>query len=112
MCRCGKTIMFQKIAFDYFDTFDVIIYVCPRLNLIENMISRWQKIFKNVNIAELSSSGSKNCIRDNELKRIPFLLIVGEKEMEAGGVALRIQGEGDKGTMSLEEFTTFFNSQL
>ena len=51
-------------------------------------------------------------IRDNELKRIPFLLIVGEKEMEAGGVALRIQGEGDKGTMSLEEFTAFFKSQL
>ncbi len=51
-------------------------------------------------------------IRDNELKRIPFLLIVGEKEMEAGGVALRIQGEGDKGTMSLDNFISFFQEQL
>ena len=51
-------------------------------------------------------------IRDTELKRIPFMLIVGEKEMEAGGLALRIQGEGDKGTMTPEEFITFFKEQL
>lgn len=51
-------------------------------------------------------------IRDNETKRIPFMLIVGEKEMEAGGVALRVQGEGDKGTMTIEEFIEFFKSKL
>jgi len=51
-------------------------------------------------------------IRDNELKRIPFLLIVGEKEVESGGVAVRIQGDGDKGTMSIEEFVAFFREQL
>jgi threonyl-tRNA synthetase len=51
-------------------------------------------------------------IRDTELKRIPFMLIVGEKEVEAGGVAVRIQGEGDKGTMSLEDFIAFFKTQL
>lgn len=43
-------------------------------------------------------------IRDNELKRIPYLLIVGEKEMETNTVSVRKQGEGDKGS---EEFTTF-----
>jgi threonyl-tRNA synthetase len=48
-------------------------------------------------------------IRDNELKRIPYLLIVGEKEEEAGLVAVRVQGEGDKGQMSLEEFVGFIN---
>lgn len=48
-------------------------------------------------------------IRDNELKRIPYLLIVGEKEEEAGHVAVRVQGEGDKGQMSLEEFVDFIN---
>ena len=45
-------------------------------------------------------------IRDNELKRIPFLLIVGEKEHENNEVSLRIQGEGDKGAMSIEDFAT------
>ena len=51
-------------------------------------------------------------IRDNEKKRIPFMLIIGEKEQEAGQVAVRVQGEGDKGAMSLEEFVEFFRSQL
>lgn len=43
-------------------------------------------------------------IRDNELKRIPYLLIVGEKEAETEEVSVRKQGEGDKGSM---KFTTF-----
>lgn len=46
-------------------------------------------------------------IRDNELKRIPFLLVVGEKEEADGTVAVRMQGEGDKGSMSLVEFTKY-----
>ena len=44
-------------------------------------------------------------IRDNELKRIPYMLIVGEKEAENGEVAVRRQGEGDKGTMKVAEFS-------
>jgi len=43
-------------------------------------------------------------IRDNELKKIPYLLIVGEKEAEKGTVSVRKQGEGDKGTFTPEEF--------
>ncbi len=43
-------------------------------------------------------------IRDNEMKRIPYMLVVGEKEAENGEVAVRKQGEGDKGTMKIEEF--------
>jgi len=43
-------------------------------------------------------------IRDNELKRIPFMLIVGEKEAENGEVAVRKQGEGDKGSMKVSDF--------
>ncbi len=44
-------------------------------------------------------------IRDNELKRIPYMLIVGEKEAENGEVAVRRQGEGDKGTMKVADFS-------
>ena len=51
-------------------------------------------------------------IRDNEKNRIPFMLIVGEKEMEADSVALRIQGQGDQGTMTVEKFVAFFKEQL
>ena len=43
-------------------------------------------------------------IRDNELKRIPYLLIVGEKEANNGEISVRKQGEGDKGTMKIATF--------
>ncbi|MEO1513664.1 MAG: threonine--tRNA ligase [Bacteroidota bacterium] len=51
-------------------------------------------------------------IRDTELKKIPFMLIVGEKELEAGTVSVRRQGEGDKGSMSLEEFSKMLQELL
>ena len=43
-------------------------------------------------------------IRDNELKRIPYMLIVGEKEAENGEISVRKQGEGDKGSMKIATF--------
>jgi len=51
-------------------------------------------------------------IRDNELKRVPYLLIVGEKEAEDGTVSVRRQGDGDKGTMSIDEFSTLINKEI
>lgn len=51
-------------------------------------------------------------IRDNELKRIPYLLVVGEKEMEAGVIAVRKQGEGDKGTMTPDDFAAMINGEV
>lgn len=51
-------------------------------------------------------------IRDNELKRIPYLLIIGEKEAENGTVAVRKQGEGDKGSMKIEEFAAFVMQEI
>ena len=43
-------------------------------------------------------------IRDYTLQKIPYLLIVGDKEAEAGAVSLRVRGQGDKGSMPFEEF--------
>jgi threonyl-tRNA synthetase len=51
-------------------------------------------------------------IRDTEVGRIPIMLIVGEKEVEEGKVSVRIQGEGDKGSMTIDEFVTFFKALL
>ncbi len=51
-------------------------------------------------------------IRDNELRRIPYLLIVGEKEAEANSVSVRVQGVGDKGQMTLEEFVAFIKDEV
>ena len=46
-------------------------------------------------------------IRDNELKRIPYLLIVGEKEAAERTVSVRAQGEGDNGSMTLDEYCNY-----
>jgi len=51
-------------------------------------------------------------IRDTELKKIPFMLIVGEKEAESGSVSLRRQGEGDQGNMGVAEFAGYFKTLL
>ncbi|MDR1882815.1 MAG: threonine--tRNA ligase [Prevotella sp.] len=51
-------------------------------------------------------------IRDNELKKIPYLLIVGEKETETEEVSVRKQGEGDKGSMKFTNFATQLNDEV
>ena len=51
-------------------------------------------------------------IRDNELKRIPYLIIVGEKEATENTVSVRKQGEGDKGSMTITEFSEFIKKEV
>ena len=51
-------------------------------------------------------------IRDNELKKIPYLLIVGEKEVENNEVSVRKQGEGDKGSMKITNFAAEINREI
>ena len=47
-------------------------------------------------------------IRDNEMKKIPLLLIIGEKEQTENSVSVRLQGDGDKGMMSIDVFVDYF----
>ena len=51
-------------------------------------------------------------IRDNELKRIPYMLIVGEKEAENGEVSVRKQGEGDKGSQKIITFAQNLEAEV
>ena len=51
-------------------------------------------------------------IRENEMKKIPYLLIVGEKEEQAGTIAVRRQGEGDKGTLSISDFVALVDTEV
>ncbi len=51
-------------------------------------------------------------IRDTELKRIPIMLIIGEKEAEEGKVSVRMQGDGDKGAMTVADFVAYFQALL
>lgn len=77
-----------------------------------------QKVVEQLNLSDVRTIldernekiGKK--IRDNELKRIPYLLIVGEKEAQDGLVAVRRQGEGDQGAMKIDEFAQFVNKEV
>ncbi len=51
-------------------------------------------------------------IRDNELKRVPYMLVVGEKEAEDGLVSMRKQGGGEQATMTMEEFVQRVNAEV
>ena len=51
-------------------------------------------------------------IRDNELKRIPYMVIVGEKEEAEGNVAMRQQGGGDQAVMSMQAFADRVNAEV
>ncbi len=77
-----------------------------------------QKVSNQLNISDIRAGiddrnekiGRK--IRDNEMKHIPYLLIVGEKECESNTVSVRRQGEGDQGSMSVDLFTEFIGKQI
>ena len=51
-------------------------------------------------------------IRDNEIKRVPYMVIVGEKEAEEGLVSMRKQGGGEQATMTMEEFAKRINDEV
>jgi threonyl-tRNA synthetase len=51
-------------------------------------------------------------IRDNELKKIPYLLIVGEKEAENNEISIRKQGQGDVGSMKITNFAALLNEEV
>ncbi len=73
------------------------------------------EILNNSDICTLIDDRSEKIgkkIRDNELKRIPYLLVIGEKETESGTISVRKQGEGDKGSMKTEEFISFIHSEI
>ncbi|MBR3854161.1 MAG: threonine--tRNA ligase [Tidjanibacter sp.] len=83
---------------------------CVVLPISEKYNDYAEKVSKYLNNCDIRSEidnrnekiGRK--IRDNELKKIPFLLIVGEKEESEGLVSVRQQGVGDKGQMTAEAF--------
>ncbi|MFN4147502.1 MAG: threonine--tRNA ligase [Runella sp.] len=51
-------------------------------------------------------------IRDAEVSKLPYMLIVGEKEQEEGKVSVRRKGHGDLGQMSIDEFVSFFKTEV
>ena len=73
------------------------------------------KVLENSDIRALVDSRSEKVgrkIRDAELDKIPYMLIVGENEKSEGTVSVRKQGEGDIGTMSIEAFAEHVGTEI
>ncbi|MFO7789226.1 MAG: threonine--tRNA ligase [Bacteroidota bacterium] len=90
----------------------VILPISDKFNDYAKKLSR---LFKNYDIRTLIDDRNEKIgrkIRDNELKRIPYLLIVGEKEYKNNTVSVRRQGKGDQGSMPTEEFINMLNKEV
>ena len=57
-------------------------------------------------------NNARNCHLDAELKKIPYMLIVGEKEENEGTVSVRKHGEGDLGTFEIADFAKLINDEV
>ncbi len=91
------------------------VVVLPISEKYNDYAKKVSKVLNNSDIRSVLDDRNEKIgrkIRDNELKRIPFLLIVGEKEAETNMVSVRKQGDGDKGSMEIEEFISFINKEV
>ena len=98
------------------------LWLTPEQVIILPISDKYQKYAENVlcllensEIRALVDSRNEKTgrkIRDAELNKIPFMLIVGEQEEKDGTVSVRKQGEGDMGTLSINEFTSFINKEI
>jgi threonyl-tRNA synthetase len=79
-------------------------YAKKVLNLLENSEIRALVDERN------EKAGRK--IRDAEMMKIPYMLIVGEKEEESGTVSVRKQSEGDLGTYDIQDFINLINEEI
>ena len=90
----------------------VVLPISEKFNDYSKTISN---LLNNSDIRTLIDDRSEKIgkkIRDNELKRIPYLLVIGEKEVEAGTVSVRRQGEGDKGVMKPADFVSLVKEEI
>ena len=91
------------------------VVVLPISEKFQDYAEKVSKFLNNYDIRTLIDGRNEKIgkkIRDNELKRIPYLLIVGEKEQESDTVSVRRQGEGDKGVMKWSEFANLINQEV
>ena len=88
------------------------------LPISENHVSYAQEVFSKLENLGISgylddrneTTGKK--IRDTEVKKVPIMLIVGEKEAEQGTVSVRKHGGEDLGSMKVEEFMAYFSDEI
>lgn len=91
------------------------VAILPISEKFNDYATKVQKYLKQFDIRALVDDRNEKIgrkIRDNEMKRIPYMLIVGEKEAENGEVSVRKQGAGDQGIMKFEDFAKKISEEV
>ena len=91
------------------------VAILPISEKFNDYAAKVQKYLKQFDIRALVDDRNEKIgrkIRDNEMKRIPYMLIVGEKEAENGEVSVRKQGAGDQGIMKFEDFAKKISEEV
>jgi threonyl-tRNA synthetase len=90
----------------------VILPISEKFN---NFAKKVADVLNNYDIRTLIDERNEKIgkkIRDSELKRIPYMIIVGENEENTDTISIRQQGKGDLGSMKIEEFAKFINAEV
>ncbi len=90
----------------------VVLPISDKYNDYANEVSRQLNDSDVRAIVDDRSEKIGRKIRDNEMKHIPYLLIVGENEVNEGTVSIRKQGEGDQGSMKIADFAKKINDEV
>jgi len=90
----------------------VVLPISERFNAYAEQVSEYLNLLGVRTQVDDRNEKIGRKIRDNELKRIPYLLVVGEKESQEGTVAVRRQGQGDQGSMTKEQFAEFIQDEV
>jgi threonyl-tRNA synthetase len=91
------------------------VMILPVGEKFHDYATQVMQLLENYDIRALVDERSEKIgrkIRDAEVKKMPYMLIVGEKEQEARSVSVRKHGEGDQGSMSIEDFAAHINEEI
>jgi threonyl-tRNA synthetase len=91
------------------------VVILPISEKVNDFAENIRQLLNNYDIRALVDDRNEKIgkkIRDNELKKIPYMLIVGEKEAAENLVSVRKQGDGDKGTMTVETFAQILTTEI
>jgi threonyl-tRNA synthetase len=91
------------------------VTIIPISEKFENYAKNVSELLKNYDIRSQIDNRSEKTgkkIRDAEIDRIPYMLIVGEKEEAEGTVSVRKQAQGDLGSFSIEGFAALINDEI
>jgi len=91
------------------------VIILPISEKYQNYSEKVLEVLNNADIrAQIDNRNEKagKKIRDAEMKKIPYMLVVGEREEAEGTVSVRKHGAGDLGSQSIEAFITFINEEI